>query len=190
MHLATQSTICQDIIFPYVDNILPALYENPQFTSNAVEYQNLKATLQTFVVIAFNINVFRSQFNESDFLIRIMDAPLVPSSIGFLELLIKICVNCDISKSRYCQDIVAKLEGGFNSLPEDKQKRLERRLDASSHSLPLSRSNPRALQIFPSIFKNIDTEAGVTGDGTKPGRTSLIKREYSECSCLAVVVLE
>ena len=46
-------------MFPYVDNILPALLENPHWTLDSIEYKNLKNTLQTFAVIAFNINVTR-----------------------------------------------------------------------------------------------------------------------------------
>lgn len=77
MHLSTQSTIIQDIMFPYVDNILPALMENPQWEITAIEYQNLKSVLQTFVVTTFHISVFREQFIDSDFILRICEAPLV-----------------------------------------------------------------------------------------------------------------
>ncbi|CAD7948427.1 unnamed protein product [Amoebophrya sp. A25] len=168
MHLATQSTIIQDIMFPYVDNILPALMENQRLTIDAIEYVNLKSTLQTFIVITFNINVFRTHFLESDFLLRIMEAPLVLGSINFLELLFKLLVNADVSKARFKEDLVASVENAFFSLPEDRQKRLKRRVTEShGHSLPMSRSNVPAMQMMPWLFDEVlaDVMGGEQGEG-------------------------
>merc|ERR1719382_574770 len=94
-HLATQSTIVQDIMIPYVNNILPALYDNPACGPSLVEWQNLKSTLQTFVVVTFNINVFRGTLRDSDMLLRICSVPGVLTHITILELLIKVMLNID-----------------------------------------------------------------------------------------------
>eukprot|EP00392_Amoebophrya_sp_AT5.2_P005236 g5245.t1 len=166
MHLATQSTIIQDIMFPYVDNILPALYENTRLTLDAIEYQNLKATLQTFVVITFNINVFRQHFLETDFLLRILEAPLVPSSVSHMELVFKILVNADVSKARFKDELVAVVENAFAQLDE---ARLYRKVVESGggHSLPLSRANVKAMQLMPFLFGEVAdiAEGGAGGMG-------------------------
>merc|ERR1719262_1932858 len=98
-HLATQSTIVQDIMIPYVYNILPALYDNPACGPNEIEWQNLKSALQTFVVVTFNINVFRPQLRDADMIPRVLDVPNILTHIGMIELLIKISINVDFSKS-------------------------------------------------------------------------------------------
>mmetsp|Transcript_17245 Transcript_17245/g.42785 ORF Transcript_17245/g.42785 Transcript_17245/m.42785 type:complete len:665 (-) Transcript_17245:1904-3898(-) len=172
MHLATQSTIIQDIMFPYVDNILPALYENTRLGLDAIEYQNLKATLQTFVVITFNINVFRQHFLETDFLLRVLEAPLVPSSVPHMELVFKILVNADVSKARFKDELVAVVENAFAQLDEVKQARLYRKVVESGggHSLPLSRANVKAMQLMPFLFGEVadiaEGGAGGMGRGT------------------------
>ena len=174
MHLATQSTIIQDIMFPYVDNILPALMENTKLTLKAIEYENLKAALQSFVVITFNINVFRTHFQETDFLLRICDAPLVLGSMVFLELLVRCVVNCDLigsGRSRFGEDLVAVLESAFHALPSDKQTRLKKRINenAGGHSLPISRSNVRTIQALPWVFDRGDEGGdGAAGGGSTP----------------------
>ncbi|CAD7961094.1 unnamed protein product [Amoebophrya sp. A120] len=166
MHLATQSTIIQDIMFPYVDNILPALYENTKFTLDGIEYQNLKATLQTFVVITFNINVFRAHFQDTDFLLRILEAPLVPSSLTHMELIFKILVNADISKARFKDEILQVVEQAYAQLPPERQQRLQRRVvESSGHSLPLSRANVKAMQMMPFLFGEISDDVGANGMG-------------------------
>ncbi len=67
--------------------------ENPQYDMNAIEYKNLQSVLQTFVVITFNINVFRTHFLETDFILRICEAPLVLGSIKLLDLMFKLLVS-------------------------------------------------------------------------------------------------
>merc|ERR1712087_949679 len=91
-HLATQSTVVQDIMIPYVYNILPALYEMPAAGPQNIEWQNLKATLQTFVVVTFNINVFRPQFRDGDMIPKICAVPNILGHISMLELLVKMAI--------------------------------------------------------------------------------------------------
>jgi hypothetical protein len=81
-HLSIRSTIVQDIMIPYVENILPALYEAPQVTPQMIEFQNLAATMQTFVIVTFNLNLFRAQFLHTDILARCMEAPLLAAGAG------------------------------------------------------------------------------------------------------------
>ena len=95
--MALRSTIVQDIMIPYVENVLPALLENQNVTTQTLEWQNLKATLQTFCICTYNINVFRPQFRDSDVLIRIMDVPLMKENIAMLELMMKLSVNVDFA---------------------------------------------------------------------------------------------
>merc|ERR1719446_2008125 len=101
MHIAMRSTIVQDIMIPYVENILPALYEAPAVTPDMLEFQNLMATLQTFVVTTFNITLFRTQFMHSDLLIRVMEVPTVLDHHHMLEILIKLHVNLDFVQSQH-----------------------------------------------------------------------------------------
>ena len=75
--MALRSTIVQDIMIPYVENILPALLENQNVTTSTLEWQNMKAALQTFCICTYNINVFRPQFRESDVIVRMLEAPLM-----------------------------------------------------------------------------------------------------------------
>merc|ERR1719238_1848263 len=83
-HLATQSTVVQDIMIPYVHNILPALYDQPAAGPQLIEWQNLKSTLQTFVVVTFNINVFRPQLRDVDTIPKICEVPNILSHISML----------------------------------------------------------------------------------------------------------
>jgi len=144
-HLATQSTIVQDIMIPYVANILPALYDNPACGPSMIEWQNLKAVLQTFVVVTFNINVFRPQLRDSDMLLKVCQVPGILKYSGILELLIKISVNVDFTKGPYYDPILQMLAAAFQALTPELQVRLQRRLTSDqSLRLPFSVSNAQA----------------------------------------------
>lgn len=147
-HLATQSTIVQDIMIPYVHNILPALYDQPTLCGpNMIEWQNLKATLQTFVVVTFNINVFRPQLRDADMLPKICQVPNILSNITMLELLIKVSINVDFTKGPFADMILGSLTGAFNALPAESQARLQRRLTSEkSMRLPFVRSGLAAVE--------------------------------------------
>jgi len=146
-HLATQSTIVQDIMIPYVANILPALYDNPACGPSMIEWQNLKAVLQTFVVVTFNINVFRPHLRDSDMLLKVCQVPGILKYVGILELLIKISVNVDFVKGPYHDPILQTLAAAFQTLTPELQMRLQRRLTSEqSMRLPFSVSNAQARQ--------------------------------------------
>jgi len=146
-HLATQSTIVQDIMIPYVHNILPALYDNPTCGPANIEWQNLKSVLQTFAVVTFNINVFRPQLRDSDMLCRICEVPNVLSHITMLELLLKVAINIDFTKGPYHDALLATLQGAFASLPPENQQRLQRRLTSEQgQRLPFARSSTKACE--------------------------------------------
>jgi len=144
-HLATQSTIVQDIMIPYVDNILPALYDNPKCGPNLIEWQNLKSTLQTFVVVTFNMNVFRPQLRDGTLIPRVCQVPTVLTHISMLELLIKIALNVDFAKGHYFDWMAATLQAAFEALPAESKVRLQRRLTSEkSMRLPYTKSNLQA----------------------------------------------
>eukprot|EP00927_Polykrikos_kofoidii_P070665 TRINITY_DN67076_c0_g1_i1.p1 TRINITY_DN67076_c0_g1~~TRINITY_DN67076_c0_g1_i1.p1 ORF type:complete len:807 (-),score=148.73 TRINITY_DN67076_c0_g1_i1:324-2606(-) len=146
-HLATQSTIVQDIMVPYVHNILPALFDNPVCGPRLIEWQNLKSTLQTFVVVTFNINVFRPQLRDSDMLPKVCEVPGILTHISMLELLIKICINVDFTKGAYHAHLLSLLQNAFEALPDESKLRLQRRLTSEqSMRLPYSRSSVQAVQ--------------------------------------------
>lgn len=146
-HLATQSTIIQDIMVPYVYNILPALYDKPHCGSNDSEWQNLKSTLQTFVVVSFNINVFRPQLRDSDMLVKICEVPNILTHISMLELLIKICINIDYVKGPHAVVLLDIIHGAFERLLPDTRERLQRRLTSEQGMrLPFSRSATESVQ--------------------------------------------
>jgi len=138
-HLATQSTIVQDIMIPYVLNILPALYDSPGCGPQMIEWQNLKSTLQTFVVVTFNINVFRPQLRDGDMILKVCEVPNVLSHISMLELLIKLCINVEFTKGPFYEPILNVITNAFAKLPGESQARLQRRLTAEqSMRLPYS----------------------------------------------------
>lgn len=146
-HLATQSTIVQDIMVPYVYNILPALYDRPHTGPSDPEWQNLKSTLQTFVVVTFNINVFRPQLRDSDMLTKVCEVPNLLIHISMLELLIKICINVDYVKGAQADFLLATLHGAFERLPAEQRDRLQRRLTSEQGlRLPYSRSAAQSVQ--------------------------------------------
>mmetsp|Transcript_9097 Transcript_9097/g.20602 ORF Transcript_9097/g.20602 Transcript_9097/m.20602 type:complete len:598 (-) Transcript_9097:85-1878(-) len=138
-HLATQSTIVQDIMIPYVLNILPALYDSPGSGPQMIEWQNLKSVLQTFVVVTFNINVFRPQFRDGDMLLKACEVPNFLANISMLELLIKLCINVEFNKGPHGDALLATISNAFAALPPESQARLQRRLTSeSSMRLPFS----------------------------------------------------
>lgn len=148
-HLATQSTIVQDIMIPYVYNILPALYDNPSCGPSNIEWQNLMSTLQTFVVVTFNINVFRPQLRDSDLLCKVCEVPNVLCHISMMELIIKACINVDFLKGPYHETLLAYIYGGFSRLPVEEQHRLQRRMTSEQGlRLPFSRSAATSVQAF------------------------------------------
>eukprot|EP00443_Scrippsiella_acuminata_P112651 CAMPEP_0115745902 /NCGR_PEP_ID=MMETSP0272-20121206/92357_1 /TAXON_ID=71861 /ORGANISM="Scrippsiella trochoidea, Strain CCMP3099" /LENGTH=716 /DNA_ID=CAMNT_0003190819 /DNA_START=158 /DNA_END=2308 /DNA_ORIENTATION=- len=148
-HLATQSTIVQDIMIPYVHNILPALYDNPACGPSNIEWQNLKSVLQTFTVVTFNINVFRPQLRDSDMLTRICDVPNSLTHISMIELLIKIAINVDFTKGPYADVLLVHLQGAFDALTQEGRDRLQRRLTSEQgQRLPFARSSTQACEVL------------------------------------------
>jgi len=148
-HLATQSTIVQDIMIPYVLNILPALYDSPTCGPHMIEWQNLKSTLQTFVVVTFNINVFRPQLRDSDMILKVCEVPNILMHISMMELLIKLCINVDFTRGPYFTVILQKLTVAFQVLPPESQARLQRRLTSEqSMRLPYASSSIQAREAF------------------------------------------
>jgi hypothetical protein len=146
-HLATQSTIVQDIMIPYVYNILPALYDNPACGPALIEWQNLKSVLQTFVVVTFNINVFRPQLRDSDMLVKLFDVPGILTNIVMVELLIKLAVNIDYARGPYFDQVTARLAAAFEALAPEQRSRLQRRLTSEqSMRLPMSRAAAQAIE--------------------------------------------
>jgi len=140
-HLACQSTIVTDIMIPYVHNILPALYDNPNCGPETVEFANLKSVLQTFVVVTFNIGVFRPQLRDSDMLEQVCRVPNILNYISMLELLIKLSVNVDFVRGPYAEVLTQTFLGAFQALPAESQARLQRRLTSEQGMrLPFSRS--------------------------------------------------
>ncbi|CAJ1375049.1 unnamed protein product [Effrenium voratum] len=148
-HLATQSTIVQDIMIPYVHNILPALMDNPACGPSIIEWQNLKAVLQTFVVVTFNINVFRPQLRDSDIIPKMCEVPRILTHVSMLELLIKLAINVDYTKGPFCDLLTQLFQGAFEQLPEESQSRLQRRLTCEqSMRLPFARSSVKACELL------------------------------------------
>lgn len=146
-HLATQSTIVQDIMIPYVHNILPALYDNPSCGPSLIEWQNLKSVMQTFVVVTFNINVFRPQLRDTDMLPKLMEVPKILTQISMLELLIKLAINVDFTRGPYFAQVTQDLQAAFEALPPESQARLRRRLTSEqSMRLPFARSSIQAVE--------------------------------------------
>jgi len=112
-----------------------------------IEWQNLKAVLQTFVVVTFNINVFRPHLRDSDMLLKVCQVPGILKYVGILELLIKISVNVDFVKGPYHDPILQTLAAAFQTLTPELQMRLQRRLTSEqSMRLPFSVSNAQARQ--------------------------------------------
>lgn len=147
-HLATQSTIVQEIMIPYVYNILPALYDfGPACGPSLLEWHNLKAVMQTFVVVTFNINVFRPQLRDQDMIPRILEVPNVLANITMLELIIKVSINVDFTSGPHYDVILNALQGAFARLPPESQERLQRRLTSEqSTRLPFARSSLAAVE--------------------------------------------
>jgi hypothetical protein len=141
-HLSLRSTIVQDIMIPYVENILPALYEAPVVKHDMIEFKNLTATIQTFVIVSFNMNLFRTQFLHSDILIRCMEVPTATQSFRMLECMIKLHVNIDFATSAYFERSRELLHEAVNQLAPAARARLAARLRKPSHSLPISMANP------------------------------------------------
>jgi hypothetical protein len=135
-------------MIPYVDNILPALYDMPDPGPINIEWQNLKATLQTFVVVTFNINSFRHHFHETDMLPRILHVPGILVHVNMLELLIKLSINVDITKSASADVIASTLQAAFERLPAESQARLQRRMQLGSMRLPYTRGSTDAVNLF------------------------------------------
>merc|ERR1712100_100326 len=147
LHLATQSTIVQDIMIPYVHNILPALYDNQNPGPKSIEWRNLRSTLQAFVVATFNINNFRPQLREADLIPKIFDVPFILGHISMLELLVKLSVNVDFATGPHAAVIQQRLHQAFEALPEEQKIRLQRRMTSEqSMRLPFNKSNSHSVQ--------------------------------------------
>jgi len=184
-HLSTQSTVVQDIMIPYVHNILPALYDNPGCGPHCLEWQNLKSALQTFVVVTFNINVFRPQLCQDNMIPRICDVPNILPNISMLELLIKLSINVDFTRSPHHDTIFAYLSNGFANLPPESQERLRRRLSPmQTGRLPYAKSSARAIQELAFVFQGpgaVEEEedvedAGPAGVKRRLRRKNLVRR--------------
>lgn len=153
-HLATQSTIVQDIMIPYVHNIIPALYDNPACCPSNIEFLNLRSVLQTFVVVTFNINAFRTQLRDNDLLVRLCEVPNILKYVSMLELLIKLSINVDFTKGPYVDVIFATMQAAFASLPPENQRRLQRRMTSEQGMrLPFARSSVRACELFGFVLE-------------------------------------
>jgi len=169
-HLATQSTIVQDIMIPYVYNILPALFDNPACGPALIEWQNLKATLQTFVVVTFNINVFRPHLRDSDMIPKICEVPRILTHISMLELLVKTAINVDYPKGPFCDKLTETFQAAFDQLPTESQARLQRRMTCEqSMRLPFSRSSVKAVELLSFAFgaPEASPEAAAANHSTK-----------------------
>eukprot|EP00439_Symbiodinium_sp_Y106_P046259 s1999_g5.t2 len=169
-HLATQSTIVQDIMIPYVYNILPALFDNPACGPALIEWQNLKATLQTFVVVTFNINVFRPHLRDSDMIPKICEVPRILTHISMLELLVKTAINVDYPKGPFCGKLTETFQAAFDQLPTESQARLQRRMTCEqSMRLPFSRSSVKAVELLSFAFgaPEASPEAAAANHSTK-----------------------
>mmetsp|Transcript_40622 Transcript_40622/g.91633 ORF Transcript_40622/g.91633 Transcript_40622/m.91633 type:complete len:740 (-) Transcript_40622:113-2332(-) len=148
-HLAIHSTIVQDIMIPYVLNILPALYDTPACGPQMIEWQNLKATLQTFVVVTFNINVFRPQLRDDDMILKVGQVPNLLQNITMLELLIKLAINVEFTKGVHFDPILAMLTNAFSQLPLDSRARLQRRLTSEqAMRLPFTTASIKAREVL------------------------------------------
>jgi len=178
-HLATQSTVVQDIMVPYVYNILPALKDNPSLGPASLEWQNLRLVMQTFVVVTFNIANFRSQLCQSDMIPQVCEAPHILTNITMLELLIKLAINIDFTKSPHHDAIFAYLRHGWDGLPEQGQARLRRRLSPhQSGRLPFSKSSVQALQELSFALVSADgLEAAMPATGSRGKKTRLFAIE-------------
>eukprot|EP00397_Hematodinium_sp_SG-2012_P007031 GEMP01007071.1.p1 GENE.GEMP01007071.1~~GEMP01007071.1.p1 ORF type:complete len:725 (+),score=139.85 GEMP01007071.1:25-2199(+) len=154
-HLSTQSSIVEDIMLPYVDNILPALLDNPNVSQDAVEWQNLKATLQCFVIVSFNINVFRPHFLNSDMILRILQVPHIMEYANMLELIFKLLINIDCSHSPHLDFIIPVLEDAVQYLSDQQRRKLRRRMnEEGSHAIPWSRSTVKAKEMLLFAFQD------------------------------------
>jgi len=170
-HLATQSTIVQDIMVPYVYNILPALFDKAHCGPNDVEWQNMKSVLQTFVVVTFNINVFRPQLRDSDLLCKVCEVPNILAHISMLELIIKILINVDYVKGPHAELLLATMHGAFERLPQESRDRLQRRMCSEQGiRLPYSRSAAQAVQSLAWVLTPPAGDAGQTTEEKKARR--------------------
>lgn len=184
-HLSTQSTVVQDIMIPYVHNILPALYDQPMANPTLIEWQNLKSTLQTFVVVTFNINVFRPQLRDTDVIIKITEVPNILNHISMIELLVKIAINVDFSKGPFFDPICTTLRAAFDRLPIESQRRLQRRLTSEqSMRLPYTRSAVKACEALawclvpPSGEETKDVQVAVAQQNKfRKGQSRLMKNK-------------
>jgi hypothetical protein len=160
MHIATHSTVVQDIMIPYVENIFPVLEAVPSLEEarNCAEFRNLAGALKCFVVCTFNINVLRGSFSRSDTLVRLMSLPPVMQSVHMLEYLIKLHINIDFVSSPYFAQMRDMIEAAHNALDEDQKERLTRRLQKTVHALPVSNA-PRAMNALAFAFGEGHIEA-------------------------------
>mmetsp|Transcript_54235 Transcript_54235/g.129254 ORF Transcript_54235/g.129254 Transcript_54235/m.129254 type:complete len:735 (-) Transcript_54235:86-2290(-) len=164
-HLACQSTIVQDIMIPYLHNILPALYDHANPGPTLIEWQNLKSTLQTFVVVSFNINVFRPQLRDTDLILQVCQVPHILEHISMLELLMKIAVNVDFTRGPYFANIQQTLQGAYAVLTPDNSARLQRRMTADqSMRLPYSRANAKAVEALSFAIQPLSQEQAAAQD--------------------------
>jgi hypothetical protein len=171
MHIATHSTVVQDIMIPYVENIFPVMdaVASLEEARGMVEFKNLGGALQAFVVCTFNINVLRASFSRSDMLVRLMQLPSVMQSVHMLEYLIKLHVNIDFVSSPHFATMRDMLATAHAALDEAQKARLARRLKSGMHALPMSNS-PRAISSLAFAFgeeASAEGETAVTGSAKK-----------------------
>lgn len=179
MHLATQCTVVQDIMIPYVHNILPALYDNPKPGPSSIEWQNLKSTLQTFVVVTFNINNFRPQLRDADMIPRICQVPFILTHISMLELLIKLSINVDFASGPYGEAILQTLQGGFVQLPVDQQQSFQRRMTSEqSMRLPYNKANARSAQALAWALAPLAEDVGPAAAQAAQSRRAQRKNKW------------
>jgi hypothetical protein len=179
MHIATHSTVVQDIMVPYVENIFPVLEAVPSLEEarNCVEFRNLAGALKAFVVCTFNINVLRANFSRSDILVRLMMLPAVMQSVHMLEYLIKLHINIDFVSSPYFTQMRDMIEAAHNALADDQKERLTRRLQKTLHALPMSNA-PRAMNALVFAFGEEHIEAMQTPSSSAKKRRAANRKRH------------
>ena len=94
MHLATQTDVIPCMLVPYFEReLIPVLGASVPPPSGGAQWQCLESALQTFVVVTFNLGVFRERFRHSGLFSRVLvicsTAGLL-KRVSWLELLVKL----------------------------------------------------------------------------------------------------
>jgi len=88
-------------LLPYVQaKLLPLVEAN--FDPTITAWHTLETVFQTFVVVTFNIMIYREHFRTSDMMVRALGAAEragLSHTVKWLELFVKIAVNVDLTLS-------------------------------------------------------------------------------------------